>query len=207
MSGLARRLALLARDLFVNGVAAWPVLPGQLRRAIYNAYGMRIETGGISPRCFIGSPRVAVGRGTTVNYGCFFDSLGAIEIGRDCAVGMEVLFCTSGHELGPSAKRAGRPVGRRIRIGDGCWIGARVAIMPGVAIGDGCVLAAGAVVTGDCAADGLYAGVPARRLRDLPVGEAATVQVAARPAGAAGRPAPRRRTRSRGPRRALRRAS
>jgi acetyltransferase-like isoleucine patch superfamily enzyme len=30
-----------------------------------------------------------------------------------------------------------------------------------------CVVAAGAVVTGDCEPDGLYAGVPARRVRDL----------------------------------------
>ncbi len=168
MKGLTRRLALLARDVVINGLAAWPVVPGQLRRAIYNAYGMRIETGGISPRCFFGSPAVAIGRGTTVNYGCFFDSLAAIEIGCDCAIGMEVLVCTSGHDLGPGAKRAGRPVGRPIKVGNGCWIGARVAILPGVSIGDGCVVAAGAVVTHDCAADGLYAGMPARRVRELP---------------------------------------
>jgi maltose O-acetyltransferase len=32
------------------------------------------------------------------------------------------------------------------------------------------VIAAGAVVTEDCAPDGLYAGVPARRIRDLDEG-------------------------------------
>jgi maltose O-acetyltransferase len=40
-------------------------------------------------------------------------------------------------------------------------------VLPGVTVGDGCVIAAGAVVNADCQPDGLYAGVPARRVRDL----------------------------------------
>jgi maltose O-acetyltransferase len=40
-------------------------------------------------------------------------------------------------------------------------------VLPGVTIGAGCAVAAGAVVTADCEPDGLYAGVPARRVRDL----------------------------------------
>jgi acetyltransferase-like isoleucine patch superfamily enzyme len=40
-------------------------------------------------------------------------------------------------------------------------------IMPGVEVGPGCVVAAGAVVIKDCEPNGLYAGVPAKRVRDL----------------------------------------
>jgi len=47
-------------------------------------------------------------------------------------------------------------------IGDGAWIGARVIILPGVTVGAGAVIAAGSVVTSDCAPDSLYAGVPAQ---------------------------------------------
>ena len=166
--GTARRFDLLMRDLVVNGIASWALWPGQFRRQIYQAYGMEIETPGISPGCFFGSPRVSIGAGTTVNYRCFFDSFATIRIGRSCAIGMEVLFCTSTHELGPPEKRAGRPTGTRITVGDGCWIGARAVILPGVTIENGCLIAGGAVVTKDCAANGLYAGVPARRVRDLP---------------------------------------
>ncbi|WP_408003863.1 LbetaH domain-containing protein [Puerhibacterium puerhi] len=39
--------------------------------------------------------------------------------------------------------------------------------MPGVTIGRGCIIAAGSVVTSDCQPDGLYAGVPAARKKDL----------------------------------------
>lgn len=52
-------------------------------------------------------------------------------------------------------------------VGDGCWIGANATILPGVTVAPGCVIAAGAVVTKDTEPDGLYAGVPARRVRDL----------------------------------------
>lgn len=52
-------------------------------------------------------------------------------------------------------------------IKDGCWVGANVTIIPGVTIGEGCIIAAGAVVTKNCEPDGLYAGVPAKRIKDL----------------------------------------
>ena len=61
--------------------------------------------------------------------------------------------------------RAGDP--EAIYVGEGCFIGANVTVLPGVNVGEGCVIAAGAVITRDCAPDGLYGGVPARRIRDL----------------------------------------
>jgi maltose O-acetyltransferase len=47
------------------------------------------------------------------------------------------------------------------------WMGARVTVLPGVTVGDGCVIAAGAVVTKDCEPGGVYAGLPARRIRSV----------------------------------------
>ena len=79
----------------------------------------------------------------------------------------ESAVVTGSHQLGDRRRRAGPPLPRPVRIGSGCWLGARVIVLPGVTIGPGCIIAAGAVVAQDCAADGLYAGVPARRLRDL----------------------------------------
>jgi len=75
-----------------------------------------------------------------------------------------------GHEVGPADQRAGKRVDRPIRIGDGTWIATRAVVLAGVTIGRGCVIAAGAVVTRDCEPHGLYAGAPAARRRDLPVG-------------------------------------
>jgi maltose O-acetyltransferase len=103
-----------------------------------------------------------------INEGCSFDNLERVTIGDRVHVGPEVLFGTSSHEMGCSKARAGDVFLAPLVVGSGCWIGARAVILPGVTIGEGCVVGAGAVVTKDCLPHGLYAGVPARRVRDLP---------------------------------------
>jgi len=50
-------------------------------------------------------------------------------------------------------------------IGNDVWIGTRAVIMPGVRVGDGCIIGAGAVVTRSTEPYGIYAGVPARKIR------------------------------------------
>ncbi|WP_081357668.1 acyltransferase [Neomoorella thermoacetica] len=80
---------------------------------------------------------------------------------------MEVMICTSTHVIGEKNKRAGESKNLPVIIGDGCWIGTRAVILPGVKIGEGCIIAAGAVVTKDCESNGLYAGVPAKRIKNL----------------------------------------
>lgn len=44
--------------------------------------------------------------------------------------------------------------------------GANSTILPGTEIGENCIIAAGAVVKGKLDSSGVYAGVPARRIRD-----------------------------------------
>lgn len=53
-----------------------------------------------------------------------------------------------------------------IHICDNVWLGARVIVLNRVTVASGCVLGAGAVLTRDTVADGIYAGIPARKLRD-----------------------------------------
>lgn len=90
------------------------------------------------------------------------------HIGPGSTLAPRVVVLAYTHEIGPSDDRAvDPPVVSAVQIGRGCWIGAAATILPGVCIGDGVVIAAGAVVTTDCLDDGLYAGVPARRIRDL----------------------------------------
>ena len=58
-----------------------------------------------------------------------------------------------------------------IVVEDEVWIGADVTILPGVHIGRCSVIGAGSVVTGDVEAYHIYAGVPARKIRDIRTGE------------------------------------
>jgi maltose O-acetyltransferase len=157
------------RDVVLNMVAASPLLPRTARWLIYRAWGVRVDTRAIMPGCFLGGSKLAIGPRSFVNYGCFFDTSSQITIGADCAFGMQVLLCTSTHGLSRADRRPGRLESQPIVIENGCWLGARAVVLPGVHIGPGCVIAAGAVVTQDCAPHGLYAGNPARRVKDLPL--------------------------------------
>lgn len=159
------------RDVFVNWLAASPLLINPVRALLLRMYGIRVPSHGIRPLCFFGGRDIWIGEGSFVNYRCFFDGSAPIRIGRNCGIGMEVLFCTSGHDIAGPAERAGHVHPKPITVGDGCWVGARSVLLPGVTVGDGCIVAAGAVVIGECMPNGLYAGVPARRVKELPVGE------------------------------------
>ncbi|MFI8416806.1 CatB-related O-acetyltransferase [Serratia sp. NPDC078593] len=50
-------------------------------------------------------------------------------------------------------------------LGDGCWLGMRAMLMPGVTIGEGAVVAAGSVVTTDVAPYTIVGGNPAKVIR------------------------------------------
>jgi maltose O-acetyltransferase len=163
--GLVRRTL---RDVLINACAGSSIVPAPLRCLAYRAYGMRIETWNIRASCFFTGRAVTIGRGSFVNYGCFFDELGTIQIGEHCQIAQQVSFVSSGHAIGPPDARAGEIVAAPVAIGAGTWIGARATILAGVTVGEGCVIAAGAVVTRNCDPNGLYAGVPACRIRDLP---------------------------------------
>lgn len=51
-------------------------------------------------------------------------------------------------------------------VGDDVWIGANAIIMSGVKIGRGCIVAAGSVVTKDIPECEIWAGVPAKKVRN-----------------------------------------
>lgn len=162
-----RNCAWLSWNVLVNTVAASPAASPALRRSIYNRCGIAAETREIVWGCWFFGPDVRIGPYTLVNHRCYFDSRSAISIGAHCDIGMEVMFCTSTHTLGDAHRRAGELELAPIEVGDGCWIGARATVLPGVVIPSGVVVASGSVVTTSCEPNGLYAGVPARRIRDL----------------------------------------
>lgn len=158
----------LKRDLLFNTLASSILVPLDLRWLLYRALGADVAPSRIKPHVWVGNRSLKIGKGTFVNYRVKFNTLGSIAIGERCNIAMDVSFVTQSHELGSSSRRAGKNTARPIVVGNGVWIGTRAMVLPGVTIGDGCVVAAGAVVASDCEPNGLYAGVPARRVKDLP---------------------------------------
>lgn len=111
--------------------------------------------------------RVEIGAGTHVDVGCVLYGQGGLALGARCAVAAGVIiYSQSNHD----ARGDGTPVALQpvryaaVAIGDGCWLGAGVRVLPGVTIGRGAQVGAGAVVTRDLAPGVVAVGVPARPL-------------------------------------------
>lgn len=165
MKNIKVRVLTVLRDSVVNGVASSALTPYKLRFLIYKTYGMNVKTVNIKPRCFFGNNNISIGENSFINYGNFFDT--DVSVGNNCSIGYNSVFASVSHEIGESGKRAGSPYVKPIIIGNGTWIGANATVLPGVTIGEGCIIASGAVVTENCLPNGLYAGVPARRVKEL----------------------------------------
>jgi maltose O-acetyltransferase len=114
---------------------------------------------------------LSIGPGSFISGQLHIDLGAHVRIGARVCIGDDVKLLTVTHELGQSHQRCDRLRCAPIDIGDGTWIGSRVTIMPGVRVGRGAVVGAGAVVTGDVAPNTLFAGVPARFIRDLDTGD------------------------------------
>lgn len=90
-------------------------------------------------------PAARLGRGVIVNHGAVVD--------HDAFVG-------DFSHVAPRATLAGG-----VSVGRGVLVGAGAAVLPGVRVCDGAVIGAGAVVARDLTEPGVYAGLPARRIR------------------------------------------
>jgi maltose O-acetyltransferase len=158
--------------IIVATVGAWVITPPALRvfvsRRCLLGVGQRVE---LEPGSTFRDTNVVISDDVYIGDRCHFDCHDLIVIGPAAQIGAGSSLITGTHHIGQGNARAGTWRSAPIVIGAGSWLGAGVTVLPGVTVGSGCVIAAGAVVTRDCDPDGLYAGVPARRARDLSVAE------------------------------------
>ena len=119
-----------------------------------------------------------------------------IRIGSGCYVGFNVAFDTNFPELIQIGRNVtfshnvsiyahtSTPAKCRLAlvyhnsapviIQDGAWIAANAVILPGVTVANDCMIAAGAVVTRSTEPACVYAGNPARKIRELDLGKSVT---------------------------------
>lgn len=104
--------------------------------------------------------RVFVGKGVE------FNCRKQIRVGDDAmiAAGCRLIDCD--HGTRPDALMRTQEVScEGISVGKGAWLGAAVIVLKGVSIGDGAVVGAGSVLTKSVPAGEIWAGVPARFIR------------------------------------------
>ncbi len=125
---------------------------------------------------------IYIGNKVSVNMNCTFIDCNKITIGNNVLISSNVQIYTSTHpveledRLTPdwipeSGEYFCRTYARPVTIGNGCWIGGGVVILPGVTIGDGSVIGAGSVVTKDIPANCVAAGNPCKVIRKINDGE------------------------------------
>jgi len=92
-----------------------------------------------------------------------------IEIGDYVSIGMNtMIFAHSNPTCSINIKREIYPrIIKKVRILRGSWIPPGCIILPGVTIGPDSIVGAGSVVTKDVEEESLYAGSPAKKIKDL----------------------------------------
>jgi acetyltransferase-like isoleucine patch superfamily enzyme len=109
-----------------------------------------------------------IGHHTHFAPGCALYGHGGLTIGPYCNIAAHCVLTTVGHDPVRRAQpmALAPAVVRPITLVEDVWLGANVTVTSGVTIARGCIIGANAVVTRDTSEYGLYAGVPARRVRD-----------------------------------------
>jgi acetyltransferase-like isoleucine patch superfamily enzyme len=118
---------------------------------IIKSYGGNIK---IEENCFIGPFCVLYGHG-------------GLSIGKHVGIAAHCVIIPSNHNFGETGKDIldQGETSRGIIIEDDVWIGSGVRVLDGVCIRKGCVIGAGAVVVKSTEPYGVYAGIPAKKIR------------------------------------------
>jgi acetyltransferase-like isoleucine patch superfamily enzyme len=128
-----------------------------------NLYGCRL-----GDDVFVGpfveiQKRAVIGARSRVQSHAFVCEL--VTIGEDCFVGHGVMFINDRFSNGGPAK-GDQSLWKPTLVGNKVSIGSNATILP-VSICEGAVIGAGAVVTSDITDPGVYAGNPARKIRNI----------------------------------------
>lgn len=157
----------------INAVQSSGFVHCLFRSQMLRALGCEIHKQAIIlENVYIGSKNIYLAKDVAINVGCFIDACARTEFHEGVRVGPYVKILTGSHDYENSVMRRDpwAPVKRLpVTIERGCWIGIGAIILPGVKVREGCVIGAGAVVVKSTEPNGLYAGNPARRIKNLPI--------------------------------------
>jgi len=111
---------------------------------------------------------ISIGDFSTVNPYCVLYGHGNLKIGKGVRIAAHTVVIPSNHNYKDRSRyiyeQGEFSIG--IVIENDVWIGANTSILDGVTISQGCIVGAGSVVTKSTEPYGIYAGVPARKIKE-----------------------------------------
>lgn len=110
---------------------------------------------------------IRVGRRFFANFGLTILDEAFVTIGDDCFIGPNVGIYTACHSTNPIERNTRMEWARPVTIGNNCWIGGGVTILPGVTVGNGCTIGAGSVVTKNIPDNSVAVGNPAKVIKTV----------------------------------------
>lgn len=108
-----------------------------------------------------------IGHDTFINRNAYLMDGCGITIGSHCFIGPNCGMYTAIHATVAEERNQGLEKALPIVIGDNCWLGGDVTILPGVTIGNNTIIGAGSVVTKDIPDNVIAVGNPCRVLRPI----------------------------------------
>jgi UDP-2-acetamido-3-amino-2,3-dideoxy-glucuronate N-acetyltransferase len=131
-----------------------------------NVYKSAILGNGVSVGMFseIGN-RVVVGENTRIGMGTFIPE--GVVIGKNCFIGPKVCMIHDKTMTTPPFPPSHKRRWQGTIVEDEALIGANALILPGIVIHRGAVVGMGSVVTKDVGAYEVWAGNPAKKIRNL----------------------------------------
>ena len=100
--------------------------------------------------CGENNPEIVIGDHCIIGYHFTILNASKVELGKDVLIASHVIITSENHSIDPECELPymNQPLqSKPVTIGDGCWIGEKVCILPGVSIGKKCIIGAGSIVT------------------------------------------------------------
>ena len=118
------------------------------------------------------SPQLQIGDNVIINFGFTAFVADKIFIGSNCIFAANVTLISENHGINPELNKpyyAQNLTTGPITIGEGCWLGQNVSVLPNVSIGEKSIIATNAVVSHDIPAYSIAAGIPARVIKQFDI--------------------------------------
>jgi len=108
---------------------------------------------------------IELGDNVRFNHGVYVNGYGGLKIGNNSGLGPYSMVHTANHVFDEKTVSQVKWDRKPVTIGEDCWIGMAVCILPGVTIGDRVIIGAGSVVAKDIPSDVIAVGNPCKPIK------------------------------------------